>query len=102
MNSAVFVAALGLLSGAEVLAAESAVLELSLVDASTGRAVPARVRIRDRSGIDHVPAEKLGAMLAAEDLDFQCQPCIPNVVFPIAREVTYNLGQRGAKTLTFD
>jgi hypothetical protein len=56
MNLTVFVAALGLLCGADGLAAERGVLELSVVDASTGRAVPARVRIRDNSGVDRVPA----------------------------------------------
>jgi len=55
-NLTILVITLGLLGGAEVLGAESGVLELSVVDASTGRAVPARVRIRDRSGADHVPA----------------------------------------------
>ena len=56
MNFAVLVAALCLLSRAEVLAADIGVLELSAVDASAGRTVPARVRIRDHSGADCVPA----------------------------------------------
>ncbi|MHC4700261.1 MAG: CehA/McbA family metallohydrolase [Planctomycetota bacterium] len=56
LNLTVFVAALCFLSRAEARAAESGVLELSVVDASTGRPVPARVRIRDHTGADHVPA----------------------------------------------
>ncbi|MHC4226219.1 MAG: CehA/McbA family metallohydrolase [Planctomycetota bacterium] len=54
INLAIFLTVLCLLCGADALAEEVAVLELFVVDASTGRAVPARIRLRDRSGKDHI------------------------------------------------
>lgn len=50
------VAILLLMSGTALLAGESGILELSVVDSSTRQAVPARVRIRDHLGKDHIPA----------------------------------------------
>ena len=56
-NLTIVVTALCFIGGAGAIAAESGFLELSsVVDASTGLAVPARVRIRDHSGVDRVPA----------------------------------------------
>ena len=66
INLTIFVASLGLLSGAEVLAADISVLELSVVDASTGQVVPARVRIRDHLGKDHVPAGSVVVPIARD------------------------------------
>ena len=62
----VLIAVLSFTSETALCAATTGTLELSIVDSSTGRVVPARVLLRDHLGKDHVPAG-LKAIPVAQD-----------------------------------